>query len=322
MEKVYLKEIAQLSDASVATVSKVLNHCSGVDRDTRDRVFRVADQLQVPAAEEAACELYLITPEIPTFFWKERIYTELLSADRQFRCKYNVYTGLHSGPVLRYLREAKRLQARVVIAVCTPTAAEKALLAELAGQSLVILLSEYADVCNTFYVGSDAEQDGFRLGRFFSGHYAGTPLILTDFENENCMARVRGFLRGAALDGLSPVPLPPYNKLFPAKVAALLSRLPCAEQYPVYSAAGMLEEIELAAKKAGIYPKLVLLGHDVRRHTPQSRVAAAVNQRVEQQAQAALAMAAEYLKSGCCPEQKRVFIPSDFMAYAAGTQPE
>ena len=318
MEKVHLKEIARLTGTSPSTVSRVLNHCGGVDSLTRDRVFRAADALRFPGQEGTGCDLYFITPELPAFFWKERLYPELLAAEQRFRCKYNVYTGLHDGSVLRYLEEAERLQARVVVAVCTPTSAERAALEALAERALVILLSEYAEVKNAFYVGSDPERDGFLLGRFFAGQGGGQPAALTCPDNENCRARVRGFRSGAGTDRITELPLPPFGKMFPARTAALLHGLPGTGRYWLYSAAGLPDELALAVRKAGLVGKAVLLGHDLRRPDPQRNVLACVNQRIEEQARTALSLAAEYLARGLCPAEKRTIVPSEFLCAGSG----
>ena len=321
MKKNHLQEIARLSKTSVPTVSKVLNHCSGVDSETRERVFRAADEIAAPEdAPAARCDIYFITPENPAFFWKDRAYS-VLRADSRFRCKHNVYTFLHDSEsccyLPRYLEEAKRLRARAVVAVCMPAEEERRLLASLAEDALVILLSEYAEVRNAFYVGSDPERDGFRLGRLYAERSRGRSVILTRAQNENCCARVKGFLAGAGARNAVTVELPPYNKLFPAKTAALLSALPAAEEYAVYSAAGLMDEVVLAARKAGIFPKSVFFGHDLRRYVPGCRIAATIEQRVEEQAATAVRLAEEYLTTGLYPAQKRTLIPSRLEVYPA-----
>lgn len=315
MKKYNLKEIAELSNTSTSTVSKVLNHCGGVDSVTRDRIFKTADLFETANSENEYCDLYFITPEVPSFFWKDRIYPELLRVNRSFRCKYNIYTDLRNAPVMRYLKEARQLHAKAVIAICNPTKDMQAELEKLASKSLVILLSEYSKLTNTFYVGSDAEHDGFLIGKCFSAYADGKAVILMHSENYNCDARVRGFLKGASLNDAIQIQLPPYNKMFPAKTAALLSSLPYAEHYSVYSSDGILEEIELAAKKAGIYGKSTFFGHDLRRHSEQSRIKAVINQKIEEQAKTAVNIAEEYLKSGLFPEKKNIIIPSELTVY-------
>ena len=201
----------------------------------RDRVFRAADSVcaSVPAG---ACDLYILLPENPAYFWRERTAPALRDIPG-LTVKHNVYTVLHDsaqdGYVSRYLAQAERSGARAVIAACTPTAAERAQLAALAQRGLVILLSEDADVPNAFYVGSDARQDGAEIGRRFAQDGgAGLPVILTAPDNKNCTAREQGFLAaaGEAAAGAVTLPLPLYGKLFPAKTAALLSALPPAPE--------------------------------------------------------------------------------------------
>lgn len=317
MEKINLKEIARLSDTSPSTVSRVLNHCGGVDSSTRDRIFKTADSLSVIKTESGYCDLYFITPEVPTFFWKEKIYPELLKVDSSLNCKYNIYSGLRNATVLRYLKEAEQLHARAVIAICDPSPEIRAELEKLSKSSLVILLSEYSDIANTFYVGCDAERDGFLMGRHFADHAKGMPVILMRSENYNCNARVRGFLKAADFKNAVKIELPPYNKLFPAKTAALLSALPFAERYSVYSSDGILEEIELAAKKAGIHARTEFFGHDLRYHNEKSRISAVVNQQVERQAKTAVAIAEEYLSLRLYPETKNTVIPSELTVFGS-----
>lgn len=314
MKNADLKTIAALAQTSPSTVSKVLNHCHGVDSVMRDRVFRAADSVRA-RVPEGACDLYVLLPENPAYFWRERT-TPALRDIPGLTVKHNVYTVLHDsaqdGYVSRYLAQAERSGARAVIAACTPTAAERAQLAALAQRRLVILLSEDADVPNAFYVGSDARQDGAEIGRRFAQDGgAGLPVILTAPDNKNCVEREQGFraAAGEAAAGAAALPLPLYGKLFPAKTAALLSALPPAPEYRIYSAAGMLDEVCLAAKKARIFDRCVFYGHDARR-PQQERVRAVMAQAVERQSAVAVELAREYLLTGLYPVQKRTIIPS------------
>ncbi len=319
MKNYNLTEIARLSNTTPSTVSRVLNHCGGIDDSTRERVFNAADSLSAVKEGVGSCDLYFIVPEVPNFFWKEKLYSGLLNVDSRFNCKYNIYSGLGGKTVLRYLKEAEEMRARAVIAVCGQSDDARAMLEKLSEHSLVILLSEYSDITNTFYIGSDAERDGFLMGEYFAAHSSGRPVIFTDSGNRNCNARVRGFSKAADLKNAVKIELPAYNKTFPAKTAALLSSLPASDRYSVYSSDGVLDEIKLAAKKAGIYEKCEFFGHDLRcsPDKKQNAVRAAVNQKAETQARRAVAAAEEYLKYGLFPESKNTYVPSELAVYNA-----
>ncbi len=317
MKNSNLAEIARLSGTTPSTVSRVLNHCGGIDDATRERVFNAADSVSTAKDDGGRCDLYFIVPEVPNFFWKEKLYSGLLNVDRTLSCKYNIYSGLGGKTVLRYLKEAEEMRAKAVIAVCGQSSDSRAMLEKLSEHSLVILLSEYSDITNTFYIGSDAARDGFLMGKYFAAHSSGRPIILTSSGNSNCNARVRGFSEAAELKDAVKIELPAYGKTFPSKTAALLSSLPASDRYSVYSSDGVLDEIKLAAKKAGIYERCEFFGHDLRcpPEKNQTAVRAAVNQKAETQAKAAVAAAEEYLKYGLFPESKNTYVPSELAVY-------
>ncbi len=316
MDIEHLKRVAALAGCSVPTASKVLNHCGGVDGETRDRVLACAEK--VPAAPErtaSSCDIYFIVPDVPTFFWRYQC-REYLRPDKRYISKHNVYTALHDTTLTYYLEEASRLDAKVVVAVCNNSVAYRAALEKTANERLLILLSEYVDIPNAFYVGSDAYADGARLGEYARQHTAGQLVVLeAGDDNVNCRRRTEGFLSQYAADVLT-VTMPTFGRLLPAKTAALLSELPEREKYILYAACGGTESIELAALKAGILPRTALVGHDLHERKADSRIAAAINQNVEEQAREAVRIAERYLRTGGeCPTSKCLYVESELCEY-------
>ena len=184
------------SRISKSTLSKTLRHCGGVDTETRQRILR-----ENPAREFAPGQyaVYCILPDIPNFFWKEAFHGMMdHQLSKEVPVKYNVYTKLgDTETVLLYLEEAKRLDVRVLIIAAVLEPAVREILEELVKERLVIFLSEQEELVNSFYVGSDAYQDGYTLGRKYGEVFSDRELIMLSTEREgNIRLRLQGFRDG------------------------------------------------------------------------------------------------------------------------------
>ena len=322
MKNEQFKAVAGRAGTSISSVSKVLNHCGGVDSALRRKVFAAADSLQLTRCREADCDIYLITPERPTYFWKNRVYKALVEASGIYRSKYNVYTRLGDDYVLRYLEEAERLRTPVILFAGTPSERERVKLEKLAERRLVLLLYEYSAVKNAFYVGCDARRDGFAVGTCLVQRQFGTPVIFNCSQNENANRRLAGCLEalGGAASHALVRELPAYNKLFPAKAAEILSELPPGGTYSVYSTGGTMAPLLLAAQKAGLYERCLFFGHDMEECPDQTRIAMVIRQDIERQVKWAMKFAGEYLESRLCPAEKCTTVASELLTFPDAAQ--
>ena len=194
MNDTTIESIAKKLNISKSMVSKVLRHCGGIDSDTRQRILTEAhDMIERDYGE---CAIYFILPDIPQYFWKpvrQGIADATDQLDIPVKC--NVYTkASDEATVLKYLDEAERLNAKSIILAAHITPAIRQKLEHLVIGRLIILLSEYCELANTFYIGSDAYSEGYTIGKHYASHYADRKFIMfTRPGNYNIEKRVEGF---------------------------------------------------------------------------------------------------------------------------------
>jgi ABC-type sugar transport system substrate-binding protein len=267
---------------------------------------------------DSGCELYFILPDTPHYFW-DALRKSVCTAEKQYRCKYNVYTKLHDDATATdYLREAKSLYAKVIIAALDGSSSVCSALAEASDGAMVILISEYADVKNAFYFGSDATRDGFLLGQYYMKTSPGILYVIAPEENRNCEKRLAGFTSGAGIDinELRIIKMPKADRLFAAKLAPSFAALPKDQTLCFYCVAGCTDGIRLAAIKAKIDARTTLLCHDPSNTSLLNtrrggKIIACIHQNVALQGKTALEAAEKFINEGIYPEKKFNYIPSE-----------
>ena len=223
-----LSSIAASMGVSKATVSRALNHCGGVDSETRERILAAVGETTVPE-----CAIYSLLPDTPGFFWQEMRRGLGDHADARYPMKCNVYTRLRDDfSVLSYLRESVRARVLLVAASVTP-AIRETLTALLPGRLVLLLSEDDGILTNGFYLGSNAEADGYAMAEVYVRRlrdHVPYLLTLTPGVNQNVDLRAAGFSRYLRETGLPPphrVEFPESfltpAKTFPARMASLLT---------------------------------------------------------------------------------------------------
>ena len=185
--------LAASMGVSKATVSRALNHCGGVDSETRERILAAIGETTVPE-----CAIYSLLPDTPGFFWQEMRRGLGDHEDMRHPMKCSVYTRLRDDySVLAYLRESVRARVLLVAASVTP-AIREALTALLPGRLVLLLSEDDGILTNGFYLGSDAEADGYAMGEVYVRRlrdHVPYLLTLTPGVNRNVDLRAQGFSR-------------------------------------------------------------------------------------------------------------------------------
>ncbi len=313
---------------SKATVSRTLNHCGGVDTETRERILAA-----VNTNEKHECAIYSILPDTPGYFWQEMRHGLSDGEDKRYPMKCNVYSRLRDNfSVHAYLRESSCAHVLLIAASLTPTIRD--MLTSFATERFVLLLSEDDGIItNGFYIGSDAESDGYAMAEVYKRRlrdYIPFLLTISAGENRNVDQRTSGFLRCLSESGL-PAPyrveIPSefftQSKTFHARMASLLTQvlssrnLPNDKPFAFYTTFGCIN-LPLAIEKVRfsdgrrLSASYTILGHDVPlvNGTLPNGVFAACNQDVYAEGLRAMEAANHYLIYREYPEQKRIYIPS------------
>ncbi len=326
MNNKQIHKIADATNTSVATVSKVINHCYGVSSELRERVFLQSDKLVGKQTPKKPVMIYVIIPEVPNFFWN----CELLSPKNpEITIKYNCYSRLgDDNTVIRYLNEAISLNADVIIIATQNNAEIENTVRNLANDKLIIFLTEQHNIVNTFYVGSNPEKDGEILAENVLKHHdrSSKMLVLRDIspnKNTNSSSRFNAFIKTVdnkiAFDVFN-IALKIGSPSFASSIAMALS--PAFEKEHYSSIAffnGFAPNVCCAIQKLKLPYKVNCFGFE---NSPQNQkwadagfLKVVISQNFKEQLETALAFAEQYIKTQNYPNQKYTFVNSDLIEY-------
>lgn len=164
MQSKQLSVIAEKVGISRTAVSMAINHCPGVNDELRAVILDEASKHDVFGKPRLDCRVYVIIPEIPTFFWK-RLFGLLHSELKlhSVKAKFNIYSRLGNSEIVeRYLDEADRMNVDVLIIAAKYEGLDRRL-EKLTKKCAVFSLCETVEANNVFYFGSNRSADGALL---------------------------------------------------------------------------------------------------------------------------------------------------------------
>ncbi|MBR4768612.1 MAG: LacI family DNA-binding transcriptional regulator [Lachnospiraceae bacterium] len=316
-----INAIAKKANVNPSVVSRVLRHCSGVDSETRLRIL--AEAGDVHNSFNGHCPVYAIIPDVPRSFWgriRRGVADTLQSEGIPF--KANICTKVEDEAVaLQYIDEAERMDAQAIILAVSATPAILQRLDKFTEDRLVLFLSEYCGMKNAFYCGSNAFQDGYKMGKYFMENWADRTLILMEVKgNLNSDSRIEGFLKAVSEMDESLAKkavrivverkhLANY-KLTSSKLAPLLVNAAGKhDRLAIYVPAG-IPNISLAVSKADLAGRTVLLCQDYSPARTNVSELISVNQSGLEQGRTAAKLASAFVKTGSLPSEKRSFVSS------------
>lgn len=305
--------IAAASCTSKATVSKVLNHCYGVSSQVRSRVFTQADRMQADTAVRQV-EIYTVFPESPVCFKQN-----LLRHPKDITVKYNVYSHLQDEEtLLRYLEQAETLNAKVILVAAWATETVKLRLQALAQKRLVILLAQYGEVTDCFYVGSDPKTDGKKIAEL-SMQNNGKWLVVWD-PSVPCLARLRAFSGAFRGEWESlQVEIPADSARTASVLARQLSGRLTAGYCGVVCLGAYTGAVCAAIRKLKLSGKCLCVGMGdaglEAQYAASGLLKGAVYVDYPAQLEKAMALAQRYVRTGQCPDRKYIFTESEGRDY-------
>ncbi len=306
MQNDRISELARTLGISASTVSKAVNHCAGVGSELRERILTEAEKTMVTSKKSADGSVYVILPEIPSYFWKKvsKALNGALSA-RNIHAKFNLYSGLGDAfPVERYLDEAEALSARVVI-VAAKYPGLDVRLEELAATRAVFSFLEETAAKNVFYFGSDRHADSRALGKAVAEAHPEVERVLAVGNDE---VRLAGLQVGLGEKQMIPL----------SQSRARQAWEPAREIYDIYGKTpfgavicldGNTPRTAAALKKCGL--ALPLYGFES--PPPDARYSAPAGemcQDISATAERVAAATEQFLHLSLLPDTKRTLIPS------------
>lgn len=316
-----VQKISILSGRSKATVSRVLNHRPGVSVETREEILRVAAQFEMEQPAARACEVSVLAPDNPKFFWS-RIPSVVKACAPQWSAGVHIYTSLsRSAGMDESIRRALRGGCRVMILAALPDAALRRQLEALARDVLLIQLCEYAPVAGSVYVGSDLYGDGRALALAVREKLRGRRCIaLRPAGQAGEQRRLEGFTHALGETAFTYIDEEPMQgKLYSANLARRLSRegafdyLFCPSGNTAKACEGLLKlRLPQAPQCIGFETSPT-----VEAYFRRGCIAAMAVQDIEGQTRAALSLARRYLETGLRPEREQQTIPSQIRVWRA-----
>ena len=320
-----ISKIAQNTNISQATVSKVLNHRHGVSSAMRQMVFAEYDRIGIKKKEESVA-VYVILPEIPQYFWTGDFPT--LTAEG-LRVKYNIYSRIGDDAiVLRYLHQAIELEAQVLVIAARINEEMRSLIDRFSEKGFVIFLTEHNLSRNSVYIGSDSAEDGRQLARLLLRHVGPDDRLLVihnknETWGETSKLRETAFYEevGDTVDyAACYVDFSTDTDLLPSQIARNLSPLLFCRKYTrVVCLNGFTHLLCKAIHKVGYAHSLCCFGFE---DNPQNNkfvemglLRGIVNQDFQTQFGTALRLATDFCLTGQRPSSSEIIIPSILLEY-------
>ncbi len=309
-------QIAREIGVSPSAVSKAINHCAGLSTELREQILNEAAKQGLSGKSKAQYDAYVILPGTPMYFW-ERIIDLLFTAmrGRGITAKYNVYSKMGDrDTVERYLDEAERLQARVIIIAARHPGLDERL-SRLAETRAVFSIVETTQASNVFFIGSDRRSDSRLLGSHCLREHPDTQRILL-FGDHYDPERSLHFMQTVGDIAIHSLNLPPEESI--PDIARQIDGI--HREHPFDMAVcldGRTAKISMALKKCRISVPLYGFEHppiEERYQKPEGEVCQDLDGIVATAAEAT----ERYLLDDRLPASKYTYVPSTYI----GSEPK
>ncbi len=323
-KKITIEHIANKLNMSKTTVSKAINNCPGVNSETKKIVMEAANDYGYVSSRPPQ-KTAVILPAVPNYFWgdmRKKIAAYGKTAEIEY--KFYVYPNLHDkNDALRCVEQAVGEGTSVLIVAVPDTDGIRALLEGVASRVLVILIEEFLDIKNTFYIGANSFEQGYQISKRYIENYPNAShfavLRSTDFHTEKM--RVGGFLRALEEHGgelVLSVRSEFGSKIQSANIARALSH---AKEIPdcIFCPSGNLVMAALAVKKLKSDKSIHCIGFDINTESGtdgyKNILTNILIQDTDTQAKTAVECATEFLRHGCFPKRKIMYVDGIYKNY-------
>ncbi len=200
MDKITMADLANKLNVSKTTVSKALNNCPGISPKTKHMIIEAASGCGYISKQtkRAECRVSVVLPSSPDYFWGS-LRKKIDSCSKETNIKWSnyVYPDLFDGfGALHCINQALSEDISVLILAVPDLPEIRKKLEEVANDILIILVEEFIDIKNVFYVGENSFSQGYFIGeRYIKAYPDSTRFALlhsTDFYTEK--KRIEGFM--------------------------------------------------------------------------------------------------------------------------------
>lgn len=312
------KRISEELNVSKTTVSRVLNNCGGVEYATKEKILELA--VKYGYKRYLTADVGIVMPKNPKYFWNGLYRNTVRSfRDAGYNVSAFVYSSLnYEEDALVCLSNALESNISVLIAALPDTPRVREIIEKHSGKMLIILLEEFFDAVNTFYVGNDDEKTGYGLTSAYMDAYPERrrfAAILTT-EHQNMKIRCKGFERAVREKGgtFRYVRISEYDKLLHAHAARELYKIK-DEIDCVFCPDGIMNEIGHAIYKLNVGDKIHTIGleenSESRKYIDLGVIKGIAAQDLDGQIEKCVEVVNEYMTNFSYPDKKRHCIKSN-----------
>ncbi len=320
-DKITMDYLAKQLNISKTTVSKALNSCPGISASTRDMVVKTAELHGYKPSRQKS-SVAVILPSVPSYFWgimRKKLSGHIKASKVQ--CNFYVYPNLRDCEgALHCIEQALSKDVSVIILACPNHAQIKQRLESVSNKCLIILIEEFCDINNTFFVGENSLEQGYNLGSQYAKNYpsSGNFAILhaTDFHTEKM--RIDGFsnfLTKHQKNISCHLYVSSKSKLQASSIARQLADLP---QLPdcIFCPSGNVLCACNAVKKLKTKKQIHCIGFDLYTNADNSQnkhiITHVLLQDIETQSQKAWEYAERFLNYSMFPDCKKIYVDDVF----------
>ena len=190
--KITMDFLARKLNISKTTISKAINNCPGISPKTKQMIVQTAsDYGYIPKlTKRMAHHVSVILPASPEYFWgRLRKCINTCSKETDIKCNNYVYPNLHDDVgALRCINQALSEEISALILAVPDSAEIHKKLEQAADKILIILIEEFIDIKNVFYIGENSFYQGYHIGEEYIHAYPDSTrfaiLRSTDFYTE------------------------------------------------------------------------------------------------------------------------------------------
>lgn len=319
MKKVTLDDISRELNVSKTTVSKAINDCPGIHACTKTKIMETVSRYGYSVSRPAG-KIAVVLPASPSYFWgnlRKEISARAKKAN--ISCTYYVYQNLYDGSgALGCVNQALLSGASVIISALPDTEEIVSTLESTANEKLIILLEQYLDIKNAFFIGENSYQKGYELGKeYIKTHpdYKSVSIIrTTNYKTENL--RVDGFLKAINETGekkVFDITVSTQSKNRASLIARELDRLNECVQC-IFCPSGNSAEAVLAVKKLKAEQRIYCIGFDTNdkmlSNIQTEKLTVLAKQNITEFAKSSFEYAEKFVKDATFPNTKCKYIES------------
>ncbi len=314
-KKITMDFLAQKLNMSKTTISKAINNCPGIASRTKSIITDAASSYGY-MPNRINNRVSVVLPSVPDYFWgsmRKNIDSYAKKSGLSYSC-YIYPNVADTQSVLQCINQALSDKTSVLIMATGGSAEVKERIEAVSDDILVILIEEFSDIKNSFFIGENSAAQGYRIMEEYIRTYPDSDnfviLHTTDFYTEQ--QRIDG--AKAALDKYNKTIIGNvrFNSETKAKAAGIARELATLPVLPdcIFAPSGNIHCAADAVRKLKTEKNIHCIGFDMytRKDYDKEIFTHILLQDIDTQAKTACDCAKRFLNSSFFPDSKCIYI--------------